>query len=272
MDNKINLPGVPNARELGGYPAGDRTVRKGILIRSGALSKAEPEAITILSEKYHIRYVIDFRMGSVIDGVPDPEVPGADNIRLPVVEIEDFMAKAGNPELVKIYKSGSIDERAMFDLEYESGLLSPEMYILFLLGERGKKAYREFFRILLDHDPDKGAILWHCADGKDRAGLAAMLLLYALGSDMETILEDYLITNENNAAKLEKLRKDSESFGMPPEKVEALLFVSGGVFRHYMTHAIDTLETRYGSVTGYLTEELGLTPADISLLREKYTV
>ena len=45
--NTINLPGVLNARELGGYPAGNRTVRSGVLIRSGVLNKAEPGAIDI---------------------------------------------------------------------------------------------------------------------------------------------------------------------------------------------------------------------------------
>lgn len=270
INNTIILPGVSNARELGRYPAGDRAVKKGALIRSGSLSKAEPEAVSILREKYRVNTIIDFRMGSVIDGHPDAEVPGAGNIRLPVVEMEDFMAKA-NPELVKTYMSDKIDKRAMFDLEYESGLLSPEMYVMFLLGERGKKAYREFFRIMLAHDPDAGALLWHCEDGKDRAGLASMLVLTALGSDMDTILEDYLLTNENNAARLDKIRKDVESYGMPQDKVEALLFVSGGVFERYMTYAVDTLEKRYGSVTGYLSDELGLSDPDIALLREKYT-
>ena len=270
INNTIILPGINNARDLGGYPAGDRVVKKGVLIRSGSLSKAEPEAVTLLNEKYHVKTIIDFRMGSVIDSHPDAEVPGAGNIRLPVVEMEDFMARA-NPELVKAYMADKTDKRAMFDLQYESGLLSPEMYVIFLLGERGKKAYREFFRILLAHDPGAGALLWHCEDGKDRAGLAAMLLLTALGSDMETIMGDYLLTNTNNAAKLEKLRRDVESYGMPPDKVESLLFVSGGVFERYLTYAVDVLEKHYGSVTGYLSEELGVSGADIRLLREKYT-
>ena len=59
---------------------------------------------------------------------------------------------------------------------------------------------------------------------------------------------------------------------MPPDKIEALQFASGGVFEHYMTHAMDTLENKYGSVRGYLMEELGLTEPDMERLREKYTV
>lgn len=271
LNNKIILPGVNNTRDLGGYPAGGKRVRKGVLIRSGTLNRAGPETVFLLSYRYRVRHIVDLRMGSVIAGAPDPDVPGADYHKLPVVEMEDYIAASGDTGEAEKFLSGGIDRQALFDMAYERGLLSPEMYVLFLLGERGKNAYRKFFNILLTNDPDKGAVLWHCEDGKDRAGLAAMLLLSALGTDMDTIMEDYLLTNENNSAKLDKIRKDCEAFGMPQEKIEALLFVSGGVFAEYLTYAVHTLEKKYGSVTGYLTQELGFVDGDVDILRMKYT-
>ena len=63
----------------------------------------------------------------------------------------------------------------------------------------------EFFRILLKTDPGRGAVLWHCVDGKDRAGLATMFLLSALGADKQTILEDYLMSNSGKEEKLGKI-------------------------------------------------------------------
>ena len=49
------------------------------------------------------------------------------------------------------------------------------------------------FRILFEHI-QKGdvPILIHCASGKDRTGVACMLILLALGVDREIVLEDYL--------------------------------------------------------------------------------
>jgi len=270
--NVIKLPGVLNARELGGYPAGNRTVRSGVLIRSGVLNKAEPGAIDILSAEYHVQTVVDFRMSGVRGGAPDKEIPGAGYIRLPVVEMEDYLAMVKDLKMAKQFMSGNADQRVMIDMAYESGLLSPDMYVMFLLGDRGKKAFAEFFRILLRTDPGRGAVLWHCVDGKDRAGLATMLLLSVLGTDKQTIIEDYLMSNSGKEEKLGKIRKDCESLGMPPEKIEALQFASGGVFERYMTHAIDTLENKYGCVCGYLTDELGLTEPDLEQLRERYTV
>ena len=145
------------------------------------------------------------------------------------------------------------------------------MYIGFLLGERGKKAYREFFRILAEHDPEKGAVLWHCDDGKDMAGIAAMLLLSALGADRAVIIDDYLLTNESNAQKIETAKQKYSGKGMSESKLKAMIFVSGGVFAEYLDNAIDTLTRKYGSVTGYIREELGFSDSDIILLQEKYT-
>ncbi|MBP5262177.1 MAG: tyrosine-protein phosphatase [Clostridiales bacterium] len=274
--NIIELPGIRNTRELGGYPvSGGRVIRKGLLIRGGAISGAQPESIDILVNKYHVQTIIDLRMDHTIDGHPDPEVPGAENIRLPVVEIQDYLARTGRPELLEQFMSFNLedpqDKSALFDIAVGYGFFSPEIYDLFLLGDRGRRAYSAFFRILLGSDPAKGAIFWHCVGGKDRAGLASMLLLTALGADRDVIIEDYLMTNICNAEKIEKTRKMCEAANMPKDKIESRLFVASCVYERYMTHAMGTLENEFGSVTGYLHDGLGLTDEDIILLQEKYT-
>lgn len=76
------------------------------------------------------------------------------------------------------------------------------MYDGILLTERAKRGYSRFFRILLRQED--GAVLRHCSAGKDRAGLASALLLYALGADNEYgSVSSYL----NNALRvMERLR------------------------------------------------------------------
>ena len=272
LKNAINLPGVTNARELGGYKIGDKTIVKGKLIRTGSLNMATEEAKKILEDEYKVHTIIDFRMNEERKHIPDPEIPGARNIGLSVVEMEDFFSKVKDMrEADKQLMWKTTDRMAVFEQAYEYGMLGPDTYLGFLLEERGKKAYKEFFRILLEMEDDS-AILWHCTDGKDRTGLAAMLLLYALGADRKTIIEDYMLTNEYNAQTLEYIKQKAETSNMSQRKKDALLFCAGGVIERYLTNAIEALENNYGSVKEYMFEELGVGDMEIKTLRNRYCI
>lgn len=266
LKQAIDLAGISNARELGGYAVGDKNIKKGVLLRTGSLVGASQDVLKKLRDEYGVRAVADFRMSDERQNSPDPEIAGVKNIHLPVIEIEDYPVP--DPALFEEYMKLRGDRMKLFELSYESGMLGPDIYVNFLLGERGKKAYREFFRILLE--TDEGAVLWHCTDGKDRTGCAAMLLLSALGADRETIMRDYLLTNEYNAAQIEAVRSKVSAYPMPPEKLEALLFMCGAVVESYMTNAIVTLNEKYGSAAGYLRDELNVDKAEIGELKAKY--
>ena len=271
LKNEVKLDGVRNARELGGFPVGTKVVKKGVLIRTGTLAHAKEDAIQVLSEQYHLQVIIDLRMTGESRKAPDPEVPGAKNIHLPVVEFEDYITKLGDPELARQYMSQNMSREEMIEVAFRHGLIGPEVYPFFLMGENGKKAYHEFFQTLLASDPKNGAILWHCTDGKDRAGLASALLLAALGASKETILEDYLLTNEYHAQMLEKVRENLASAEINPERRNVMLFASGGAIENYMLRAFEGMEKEFGGINGYLGEALKLTKSDIGELRKKYT-
>ena len=97
-----------------------------------------------------------------------------------------------------------------------------------------------------------------------------MLLLSALGAGRDEIIDDYMLTNEYKAPQIEAIRQKMAAYPMPPEKLDALLFMSGAVVGQYMTNAIDTLNEKYGSVEGYLREELNVGAHELGILRRKY--
>ena len=266
----IDLPGIGNARELGGYRIKDKVIRRGVLLRTGKLDQAASEALQLLQDKYRLQTIVDFRMSTEKAGQSDPEIPGAEYVHLPVFEIEDMMEGA-DPGLVAFYMEHATDRMALFELSYEQKLVDEKLYARFLLGDRGKHAVREFFRLLMELEKER-AILWHCADGKDRTGCAAMLILFALGADRELVLRDYLLTNEYNAPILEAIRAKVAPMRMSEDKLKLLLFMSGGVFPEYMDHAIDALCEHYGSVRGYLEEEIGLGKYELEKLKEAFLV
>jgi len=268
-EQRIDLGGVGNARELGGYRIGDRRVRRGALLRSAGLDRATPEALEALQSRYRVQTVVDLRMSAERSLLPDPVIPGAVNLHLPVIEMEDMLADA-DPSLVALYSDPNTDRMTLFNAVYESGVMNERLYVDFLLGERGRRAFRGFFGALLALEEGR-ALLWHCTDGKDRTGCAAMLTLFALGADRKTVLADYLLTNACNAQRLEALRRRVAPLGMPAEKVEALLFMSGGVIEGYMTAAIDALEREFGGVAGYLAQ-IGVGEEETGALRRRLLI
>lgn len=270
LKQQIDLPGVSNARELGGYAIGGQHIKSGVLMRTGALTKAEPEALARLHDIYHLQTVVDFRMSTEQQNEPDPEVPNAKRTQLPIMEIEDYTIPEDiDPKYFELLNDPVGNRMRLFDISYEYGMLGPQVYVDFLLSERGKAGYRGFFQELLALD-DGRAILWHCTDGKDRTGCAAMLVLTALGASRQTVLADYLLTNEYNAKVVESVRQRVAARTMSDDKRDALLFLSGGVAEVYMTHAMDVLTERYGSVDGYLREELGVGEGERSALRKRF--
>ncbi|MCR5410155.1 MAG: tyrosine-protein phosphatase [Lachnospiraceae bacterium] len=262
----IGLDGVVNARELGGYRIGDRMIVKDTFLRTGRLDQAQ-SAAGVLAEKYRLLYIADFRMSEEQESMPDIKVPGCTHISLPVLEQADM--DKPDPEVVEVVSDPDSTPLDRFNILYKKNFINNTLYVDFLCKDRGKKAYRGFFEAVKALEAEEGrSLLWHCTDGKDRTGLASMLLLSALGASRETIMEDYIMTNIFNGTRLAVARKEAEKFGFSSDKTGVYLFMAGGVIREFMEHAIDTLEERYGSVRGYLSEELGVSEGDCLDLRE----
>jgi protein-tyrosine phosphatase len=115
-------------------------------------------------------------------------------------------------------------------------------------------AYRQLFSLL--GEGKNTPLLFHCSAGKDRTGLAAALILYALGTDKETIFADYTLSSDCLKSKYA-----AQLASMP--QLEPMLTVR----RSYLEAAFSRIDTAHGGLDAYL-EELG---ADTETLRELYT-
>lgn len=79
------LSGAPNARDLGGLKtAGGRVVKRGRLIRSGALWKLTDKDIGLLAS-IPLKTVVDFRTEREILEKPDLAIPGVRYIHCPIL-------------------------------------------------------------------------------------------------------------------------------------------------------------------------------------------
>ena len=261
----IPLNSIRNARELGGYLTDDgRKVKEGVLLRTAALYGISDEDIRLLTDTYRLRHIIDFRMDMELADAADPSVCGAEHHHLNVIDPSTFPDQ-GDSDLdittLDIVQSVAFSEQI--------GAMDGRMYIGFLAGETGQKAYADFFRILLSAEPDH-AVLWHCTSGKDRTGLAAMLLLSAFGVDEEVIIRDYLLTNAFNAGRIDAARRNLTAQGFDAAFVEKAILVLDAVDERVMRKAIAFLKKEYGSPVGYIREGLKLSQGDINSLKEIY--
>jgi protein-tyrosine phosphatase len=143
------------------------------------------------------------------------------------------------------------------------------MYVHFLSHDVGKRGYAQMFRELLAL-PEGTSLLFHCTQGKDRTGCAAMLILSALGVDEETIMADYMLTNEFNADLIAEQRQQLLDAGVAEEDLDGIMIVRDQVFPQTMRNALDWMKENYGSVRGYITQELGVTDAEIAQLQDKF--
>ncbi|MBA3054005.1 MAG: tyrosine-protein phosphatase [Sphingomonadales bacterium] len=128
-------------------------------------------------------------------------------------------------------------------------------------------AYSRYFRALDDLD---GAILIHCAAGKDRTGVLAALTHRALGVHADDLMEDFLLTNTaaNIAARLPGIQaRMQQTYGreISVAALQALLRVE----EEYLQRMWQSLDERFGSAEGYLESVLGVDAAMRDRLRAK---
>lgn len=243
----MKLQGVLNARELSGLKTtAGRTIKENLLLRSGDLHKATQEDQNTLSA-LGLRHIVDFRDPAEVSERPDASIPGADYLNLQALPSLPPSA---------LYERGK-------DTAPGPEEIFPAVYTMLGSCAEAKVAYRAFFRVLLAGD---GAVLWHCRQGKDRTGVATMLLLTALGVAYETALKDYLATNDC----MEPILKAELEKNDDPERrqiLSSLLFVRAD----WLRLCLDEMEKAYGGTEGYLRNALGLCDSDFARLRTLYT-
>lgn len=264
----LGLSGVRNARELGGYPAaGGKVIRRGLLLRTGRLNKATQEDVDKLVTSYHVGTIIDFRSQMERESDPNPKLGDAESFSITILD-EEFM-QAKTREMGFSRPDNTVSAAEMLRRFIKAGLVSDQMYIDFLSTECGQAGYRKFFQCILSAPEDR-AVLWHCTSGKDRTGVASMLLLSLLGADEDLILRDYMLTNEFNAETIAAQRMELIREGAEAELLEDMLTVRYAVRQSHMESAMSFLKTEYGSVINYIESVLGVPSDCVKELRSRY--
>jgi protein-tyrosine phosphatase len=111
-------------------------------------------------------------------------------------------------------------------------------------------------------------MIFHCSVGKDRTGIAAALLLSALGVPRELVVSDYLLTEQLFEQSCQLILADStRTRAVIPERAvwEPMMRAD----RDYIEAMFESVTGRHGSIDGYLRDILGWDEESQTALRRE---
>ncbi len=257
-DRHIPLSAQPNFRDLGGYEAADgRRVRWGMVFRSGELSQLVPSDVQKLGE-LGIRTVVDLRSPEEISARGEGRLPPGAALRPMPITSSDMFAK-----IIPMLLQGDFSQVPSDLLDKVNRLLVRDF----------SAQFGGLLRAL--SDPANRPLVFHCTQGKDRAGFGAAMVLSALGVPWDTVVEDYLLSNHFRKADNDKMLRMIRSFASSKagaeseeiayQRVEGLLYVK----RQSLQAAHDEILERHGSIERYLVDALDFPTPEIQRLRDE---
>jgi len=245
---EIKMQGAVNFRDVGGYQTKNgKQVKKGIIYRAAALNNLTPSDLQKIDE-LEIRYYFDFRGPFEVATAPDKMTSNVIRISLPSGS-ENIGDSNYQKNLQNMLKSDSFMSHFYTDL-------SPF-----------KLRYQPMFDSLLNFKGHRN-LVFHCTAGKDRTGIAAALILYALGVDKETIYDDYEATNYYRRNENIKAAYGMQlMYKVDKQTANSMLDAN----RNYIKSTFNQIEKDFGTIENYLSKVMGLDGKKIVLLRKYYT-
>ncbi|MBC8948057.1 MULTISPECIES: tyrosine-protein phosphatase [Xenorhabdus] len=235
----LPLNGGINFRDLGNKTLNNGAkIKPGLLFRSGSLDRLTENDQAFLVDQ-NLLQIIDYRDSSEVMDKPDRVWNGAHYHHAPA----NPLSKEVDANLDKLDKE--ILE------QFDAKTFMSRLYELLPINN---PAYKTLATLLLR--PEKGGIVQHCAVGKDRTGVGSALVLFALGADLDTVMEDYLLTNVTLAPYRDYLLSEHAKI-MRESVVEKFAYVYS-VREEFLLTALDSINQHYGSVDIWLEKDIGL--------------
>lgn len=233
---RLYLQGTLNVRDLGGFlTREDKFTKSHAFIRASSLSALTPDDVRFLLD-YGVRTVVDLRDYHEVQANPDV-LEGH-----PDIEYHNYPLFGGN--IADLTWMNTQEDGLSVLWMYESGVTNTE-------------AVRKIFTAFAD--APEGCILFHCAAGKDRTGIVAMLLLRLADVGSADIVADYVLSRDIMLDDPEFRRwweegsdRDRSFLDSAPESIQ---------------HAMNVVRG-YGGIRPYL-RECGLTDEQIERVRAR---
>lgn len=251
---RLPLEGAKNFRDLGGYRASDgRYVRWGLVYRSNHLVNLTARDSEYLN-RLGIRLVCDVRSDGERARAPDHWTGNA----------PEFFAVPIGSNLIITPTADDLKRRvATINSETKDSVRAYD-YAIEYAGQ-----YAKILRRIAAGDLPA---VEHCTAGKDRTGVFSAILLTALGVPRETVVQDYLLSNQYLLAPdtIESTTADLQrAFGLaePPDISAVRTIMTARP--ETLEATLDKIDKTYGSFGNYLRDALKLSDSELTNLRQR---
>ncbi len=239
-DRSLHLAAAPNFRDVGGYRTSDgKWVKMGLLYRADSLDTLTDTDLATV-DALGVKLVCDLRTNTERASKPDLEITGATNEQIDI---------SGQDELTQtitaaITSGDKAEQQRLFgDGKGEQLLIDGGR--AFVSGDVPRAGYRTMFERI--EDPANLPTILHCTGGKDRTGWAAAAILTMLGVPKETVMQDYLLSNDNLKAKNDATLAQTAAF-IDRSLLEPLI----GVRQEYLDASFSEVKAKYKTFDKYL--------------------
>jgi protein-tyrosine phosphatase len=223
--------GLLNVRDLGGHPTEDgEETRFDSIIRADSVRQLSDAGWAALVD-YGVKTIVDLRANEELEADPPDELP-VQVLHVPFLETD-----------VDNWKEVEAEIEAAVRAAPDVATATRDVYLIFL--ERFARNVAAAVRAIAD--APEGAVVIHCAGGKDRTGLLTAFLLHLAGVGIDEIATDYALSEERLRPRhdLWLAGADSEE---ERERLERIMQTPAESIRG----VFDELGRRYGSIEGYL--------------------
>jgi protein tyrosine/serine phosphatase len=256
----IALDGAVNVRDVGGLPLHDGgAVAAGRLLRADNLQELTGADVNRLLVAHDVRTIVDLR--TVVEVAKEGPGPLVDDDRV-VIEHRSLYPETGD----------RTDVEADAITPWQAGVRGTPI--------PGESPTVQTYMGYLEHRPDSvvgalrtiaappadGAVLVHCAAGKDRTGIVVALALQAAGVRRDAVVADYVASGERIQGIVARLLS-SPTYAPDIHVREPS--------RHAprpetMWRVLELLDEREDGPTGWLRHN-GVTDAELDALRARLT-
>ncbi|WP_139488093.1 tyrosine-protein phosphatase [Brevibacillus dissolubilis] len=249
--------GVANFRDAGGFGTEDgRMMKKGMLYRSDDLCKLSQHDIARI-EQLGIKLIVDLRTPNECKSKPSriPKQSGIETIHASMQHESQTYSRSEFFRLLT-QKPKELDFAAIMKDVYQK------------MAHDRKQQIQQIITALSD-EKNYPAII-HCTSGKDRTGFVAATLQLLAGVPYQTVMEDYLLSNEHigpRAKKMEQAIRWISLFRITSEQMKPLFEVR----YDFLDDVLQDVLRTHGSIEEYLCQACEIDRSKVVRLRELLT-